>query len=731
MPAIAAHEYSPWDFWREASVDDREAQLAIQHALVDGRADHSLGEQCFISELASIDNDSLRLGDRTYVAAGAYLTGDLLTGADCSINPYTVIRGRVTMGDGVRIGAHTSILGFNHSMESGTPVFRQPLTSKGIEIGDDVWIGSHVVILDGVRVGSHAVLAASAVVTKDVPAGAVVGGNPARFIRWRVEPDDTGVAPDAAADAAARAEDDAEPAAGSIAETADAPALGLVPALAGPHPRSNQAGASQDDLGDVDAGDAAGDAAGGSDRTDSAVDAGYQPGMLRDAAANASDIGTDTATGNGSAGDSTTATGTAGDSTTDTGTDTAGIASPTAAAGPRDVGDPRATAGSSRGVSGAPSLPTSAAGTSADDAGVGARAGLAERVADLAERARDEASAVLQRAWNDDLGLFADRPGAAPTVRAQGDAVEIADLLLGTAPAQACAADQVRRLQDWQDSATGAVAPLGSDGRQEAGLGFSHGDVAYHVLSVGYALDLLGSAFPAPLTWVTAATPERVVEFCESLPWASDAWNAGHHIDGFGTAILWTRRAGHPIPAGVEEALFGWLVMNADPHTGMWGAPTADGGVLPLVNGSYRATRGTFAQFGMPLPYPERVIDTVLRHARDPRWFAAGARNACNVLDVAHPLWLTRATGYRGEEVRALAARLLSDAVSTWVPGAGFSFREPTPATRGLSETEPGLQGTEMWLAILWYLADLAGVSDALGYRPRGVHRPEPAATLR
>ncbi|MDQ7877065.1 acyltransferase [Microbacterium sp. QXD-8] len=607
MPAIAAHEYSPWDFWREASVDQRDAQLAIQHALVDGRADHSLGEQCFISELASIDNDSLRLGDRTYVAAGAYLTGDLLAGADCSINPYTVIRGRVTMGDGVRIGAHTSILGFNHSMESGTPVFRQPLTSKGIEIGDDVWIGSHVVILDGVRVGSHAVLAASAVVTKDVPAGAVVGGNPARFIRWRVEPDDTGIAPDAAADAAARGTDD--PVAGGTFASATRP-----------------------------------------------QDTSAAPGSR---------------------------------------TATSAAAAPLIAA--------------------------------SDDA----TAGLAERVAELAARAREEASALLQRSWNDDLELFADRPGAAPTVRAQGDSIEIADLLLSTAPPQASTEAQVRRLQDWQDSGTGAVAPLGSDGRQEAGLGFSHGDVAYHVLSVGYALDLLGSSFPAPLTWVTAATPERVIAFCESLPWASDAWNAGHHIDGFGTALLWTRRAGHPIPAGVEEALFGWLVMNVDPHTGMWGSPTADGGLLPVVNGFYRASRGTFAQFGVPIPYPERVIDTVLRHARDPRWFAAGARNACNVLDVAHPLWLTRATGYRGDEVRDLATRLLSDALSTWVPGAGFSFREPAPATRGLAETEPGLQGTEMWLAILWYLADLAGVSDALGYRPRGVHRPEPAATLR
>jgi acetyltransferase-like isoleucine patch superfamily enzyme len=697
MPAIAAHEYSPWDFWREASADERDAQLAIQHALVEGRADHSLGEQCFISELASIDNDALRLGDRTYVAAGAYLTGDLTAGADCSINPYTVIRGRVTMGDGVRIGAHTSILGFNHSMESGTPVFRQPLTSKGIEIGDDVWIGSHVVILDGVRVGSHAVLAASAVVTKDVPAGAVVGGNPARFIRWRVEPDDTGVAPDAAADAAARGVADG---AGAVAG-------------AGAGVPADADGAADDDAPVSETGAAFASAA--------ALRAIVSQAAAREGDAVSADAPPDPAPG--SVTDSASAV-------------IAGLAIPSDGSArfvslvPRSLNDREATApGSEPSPSGGPTHATALAGapaSAADDT-----AGLAERVAELAARARAEASALLQRAWNDDLGLFADRPGAAPTIRAQADAIEIADLLLHTAPPQAPADAQVRRLQDWQDAATGAVAPLDADGHQQAGLGFSHGDVAYHVLSVGYGLDLLGSAFPAPLTWVTAATPERVVEFCESLPWASDAWNAGHHIDGFGTAILWTRRAGHPIPAGVEEALFGWLTLNADPHTGMWGAATADGGLLPVVNGFYRASRGTFAQFGMPLPYPERVIDTVLRHARDPRWFAPGTRNACNVLDVAHPLWLTRGTGYRGDEVRALAARLLSDALSTWVPHAGFSFREPTPAARGLAETEPGLQGTEMWLAILWYLADLAGVSDALGYRPRGVHRPEPAAALR
>ncbi|WP_224751936.1 acyltransferase [Microbacterium helvum] len=692
MPAIAAHEYSPWDFWREASVDDREAQLALQRTLTEGRSDHELGDECFISGLASIDNDALRLGDRTYVAAGAYLTGDLVTGADCSINPYTVIRGKVTMGDAVRIGAHTSILGFNHSMESGTPVFRQPLTSKGIVIGEDVWIGSHVVILDGVRVGSHSVLAASAVVTKDVPEGAVVGGNPARFIRWRVEPDDTGIDPAAAADAAARAEQEAvapEP------EEVDAPALGLMPALAGRHPGRALAAVDEDSDVDPDSPVVTGD-------TGHGTASPYAPDGGRDTVVDEADSDPETAP---TADESPTAP--------------ADVVAGTISAAPEPVLD-RTPAPST-----AFTLATGAALTTPD-----AYDGLGERVASFAARVRGEASTVLERAWREDLDLFADRPGAAPTVRAQCDAIEIADLLLGTAPTQASAAAQIRRLKEWQDATTGAVAPLDADGRAQEGLGYSHPDVAYHVLSVGYALDLLGSSFPAPLTWVTAATPERAVAFCESLPWATDTWGAGHHVDGFGTAILWTRRAGHAIAPGVEEALFGWLLLHTDPHTGMWGAPAPDGDLLPVVNGFYRASRGTFAQFGVPLPRPERIIDTVLRHARTPRWFAPGARSACNVLDVAHPLWLTRGTGYRGDEVRDLAARLLSDALQTWAPGAGFSFREPSPAARGLAETEPGLQGTEMWLAIVWYLADLAGVSDALGYRPRGVHRPEPALTL-
>nr|WP_256435106.1 acyltransferase [Deinococcus sp. JMULE3] len=127
------------------------------------------------------------MGARSYVAAYAYVTDEVTTGDDCTLNPYAVVRGRVRMGSGVRIGAHASIIGFNHGFaDPHTPVFQQAETVRGIEIGDDVWIGSSVTILDGVRVGSHTILAAGAVVTRDVPDYAVVGGSPARILKSRL-----------------------------------------------------------------------------------------------------------------------------------------------------------------------------------------------------------------------------------------------------------------------------------------------------------------------------------------------------------------------------------------------------------------------------------------------------------------------------------------------------------------------------------------------------------------
>ena len=65
------------------------------------------------------------------------------------------------------------------------PIRLQGATRKGIEIGNDCWIGSKVTILDGVKIGNHAIVAAGAVVNKNVPDYAIVGGVPAKILKMR------------------------------------------------------------------------------------------------------------------------------------------------------------------------------------------------------------------------------------------------------------------------------------------------------------------------------------------------------------------------------------------------------------------------------------------------------------------------------------------------------------------------------------------------------------------
>lgn len=179
-----ALDYMPWIGLSEQErlkQDRHQKQLAADYPC-------NFGEACFVSPQAIVLPDQLALGDRSYIAGGAIVRSTrLVTGSDCSINSYSILSGDITMGNGVRIASHASLYGFNHGYAvTDVPVFRQPLTVKGIVIGDDVWIGANAVILDGVRIGSHSIVAAGAIVTRDVPAYSIVGGNPAKLIRSRL-----------------------------------------------------------------------------------------------------------------------------------------------------------------------------------------------------------------------------------------------------------------------------------------------------------------------------------------------------------------------------------------------------------------------------------------------------------------------------------------------------------------------------------------------------------------
>lgn len=104
------------------------------------------------------------------------------------ISQHCTVSGTVHIGRNTLIGGFVTIIDGNHVFsDSASPVKTQGGVQKPIDIGEDVWIGTNSVILQGVRIGDHAVVAANATVTKDVPDWAVVAGTPARVIRDRRE----------------------------------------------------------------------------------------------------------------------------------------------------------------------------------------------------------------------------------------------------------------------------------------------------------------------------------------------------------------------------------------------------------------------------------------------------------------------------------------------------------------------------------------------------------------
>lgn len=134
---------------------------------------------------------TLQLGKNCTVMNGAILAtygGNINVGNDVSFNPGVIVYGHggVTLGNSVRIAAQTIIVAGNHVFKDlERPIKDQGMTCKGISIEDDVWIGAGVRVLDGVRIGVGAVVAAGAVVTRNVEPYAIVAGVPAKCIGSR------------------------------------------------------------------------------------------------------------------------------------------------------------------------------------------------------------------------------------------------------------------------------------------------------------------------------------------------------------------------------------------------------------------------------------------------------------------------------------------------------------------------------------------------------------------
>ncbi|WP_300814742.1 DapH/DapD/GlmU-related protein [uncultured Bacteroides sp.] len=122
--------------------------------------------------------DSLRVFPPFYTDFGKNITvgENVFINACCHFQDH----GGVTLGDGCQIGHNVVFATLNHEL---APERRHVTLPAPIVLGRNVWVGSNATILSGVTIGDNAVVAAGAVVTKDVPSDAVVGGVPARFIK--------------------------------------------------------------------------------------------------------------------------------------------------------------------------------------------------------------------------------------------------------------------------------------------------------------------------------------------------------------------------------------------------------------------------------------------------------------------------------------------------------------------------------------------------------------------
>jgi len=164
----------------------------------------NLSRKCFIGDGVTIyqapEGDEVSLSEGVHIhrdttlqtGRGGSITIDRATHIQprCQVIAY---KGPVHIGKGVEIAPHCAFYSYDHGMAPGVPVSKQAKRSKGgIVIGDDVWLGFGVIVLDGVQIGDGAVIGAGSVVIKSIPENCIAAGNPARVIKTRNDLDDSG-----------------------------------------------------------------------------------------------------------------------------------------------------------------------------------------------------------------------------------------------------------------------------------------------------------------------------------------------------------------------------------------------------------------------------------------------------------------------------------------------------------------------------------------------------------
>ena len=148
------------------------------------------GRHAIIHHSVRMDTPPYRkfwLGDYSVVESFACINnavGDVIIGNHTRIGLHNTIIGPVTIGSHVNLAQGITITALNHNFDNSEKrIDQQGISTKEVVLEDDIWVGANAVILPGVTIGKHAVVAAGAIVTKDVPPHSLVAGVPAKVIR--------------------------------------------------------------------------------------------------------------------------------------------------------------------------------------------------------------------------------------------------------------------------------------------------------------------------------------------------------------------------------------------------------------------------------------------------------------------------------------------------------------------------------------------------------------------
>jgi acetyltransferase-like isoleucine patch superfamily enzyme len=162
-------------------------------AYIKGRKQIQFGRRCKILGAVALDagrGGAIVIGNEVTLNRGVSLQGGrggISLADQVEINSMSMIDGTggVTIGARTLIGPGVRIISYQHRFERRIPIRQQSSIAAPIQLANDVWIGANAIILAGVSIGEGAVVGAGAVVTKDVPAWAVVVGIPGRVVRYR------------------------------------------------------------------------------------------------------------------------------------------------------------------------------------------------------------------------------------------------------------------------------------------------------------------------------------------------------------------------------------------------------------------------------------------------------------------------------------------------------------------------------------------------------------------